>query len=339
MRWASARMPWRMRTSRSSGAARRNSRRRRRITVTPHCARRLDALDQLVTGDISVVVLHLIIAQAANGLVLGFVFVLIAIGLSVGVLVTNSLVVLEAILGRLERLGDPMKAARIGAREVAVAVLASAATNAVVLFPLAAMPTKVGRFIGPLAMTMFWMTVVSLFISFTLTPMLCSRLLKKSFGEKRGLISLAERGFNRGFQAVVSGYRWLLGGLRRRYLAALVVLGAVGLLVHSLWVAQRIGTGAFADPDLGQIFVRLEFPTHYNLQQTAALVRDAERRLRVAGSSTHRVRALLGPRAFDDVVGVVGEGARDDAVRSTVSAPSQKIDGFSAATAGKPRVT
>ncbi len=225
---------------------------------------------------------------------------LIAIGLSVGVLVTNSLVVLEAILGRLERLGDPMKAARIGAREVAVAVLASAATNAVVLFPLAAMPTKVGRFIGPLAMTMFWMTVVSLFISFTLTPMLCSRLLKKSFGEKRGLISLAERGFNRGFQAVVSGYRWLLGGLRRRYLAALVVLGAVGLLVHSLWVAQRIGTGAFADPDLGQIFVRLEFPTHYNLQQTAALVRDAERRLRDLPelrnllSTVGKVEAILG---------------------------------------------
>jgi len=99
---------------------------------------------------------------------------LIAIGMSVGILVTNSIVVLEAIVKRLDATGDSKEAARLGAKEAFVAVLASAGTNVVVLFPLAVMKTRIGLFIGPLAMTMFIMTVVSLFISFTLTPMLCS---------------------------------------------------------------------------------------------------------------------------------------------------------------------
>ena len=89
---------------------------------------------------------------------------LIAIGMSVGILVTNSIVVLEAIDKRLGELGDPKEASRLGAKEAFIAVLASAGTNVVVLFPLSIMSSKMGMFIGPLAMTMFIMTVVSLFI-------------------------------------------------------------------------------------------------------------------------------------------------------------------------------
>ena len=103
---------------------------------------------------------------------------LISIGLSVGILVTNSIVVLEAIVKRLEATGDPKEAARIGASEAAIAILASVCTNLVVLFPIAMMGSKIGMFLKPLALTMVIMTVVSLFISFTLTPMLCSLFLK-----------------------------------------------------------------------------------------------------------------------------------------------------------------
>ncbi len=110
---------------------------------------------------------------------------LIAIGMSVGILVTNSIVVLEAIVKRLDATGDPREASRLGAKEAFVAVLASAGTNVVVLFPLATMNSKVGMFIGPLAMTMFIMTVVSLFVSFTLTPLLCALILKPRDGESR----------------------------------------------------------------------------------------------------------------------------------------------------------
>ena len=67
---------------------------------------------------------------------------LIAIGMSVGILVTNSIVVLEAIVKRLDETGDPKEASRLGAKEAFIAVLASAGTNVVVLFPLAIMKTQ-----------------------------------------------------------------------------------------------------------------------------------------------------------------------------------------------------
>ena len=103
---------------------------------------------------------------------------LIAIGMSVGILVTNSIVVLESIAKHLVKTGNPKEAARKGAGEAGIAVLASAGTNVVVLFPMAMMGSLIGLWIRPFALTMLIMTVVSLFISFTLTPILCSLLLR-----------------------------------------------------------------------------------------------------------------------------------------------------------------
>ncbi len=104
---------------------------------------------------------------------MGFTFntlTLLSIGLSVGVLVTNSIVVLEAISSRLDETGDPKASSRLGAKETFIAVLASAGTNVVVLFPLSVMGSQVGVFIKSFALSMVIMTIVSLFISFTLTP-------------------------------------------------------------------------------------------------------------------------------------------------------------------------
>jgi len=226
---------------------------------------------------------------------------LIAIGMSVGVLVTNSIVVLEAILSRLDESGDPKAASRLGAAEAFVAVLASAGTNVVVLFPLAVMPTKVGMFIGPLALTMFIMTVVSLGISFTLTPLLCSLVLRPRREDARGLLATMERAWNRGFDRTVNGYRRMLQFTeRRRWAAALVVLGTIGLLVHAAWLAGRLGTSAFAESDRGQVYVRLEFPTWYSLAQTSQRGADAEARLKDLPELEHvlatvgKAEAMLG---------------------------------------------
>jgi len=88
---------------------------------------------------------------------------LLSMGLSVGILVTNSIVVIESIVSGLNAGLPPKEAARVGSKEVFVAVLASASTNMVVLFPLAVMKTMVGLFIGPFVWTMLIVTVVSLF--------------------------------------------------------------------------------------------------------------------------------------------------------------------------------
>ncbi len=206
---------------------------------------------------------------------------LLALGMSVGILVTNSIVVLEAIVKRLDESGDPKKAAEQGANEVGIAVLASAGTNVVVLFPIAAMGGMVGLFIRPFALTMLIMTVVSLFISFTLTPILCSILLKPKDEKRRSVLGLMERGWNWGFGRIVSAYRAVLHVCERhRSVAALVLAAVVGLFAHSLYVGKDLGSSFAEDADRGEIYVKLEFPTRYDLAQTAARVVAMEEALK-----------------------------------------------------------
>ena len=226
---------------------------------------------------------------------------LIAIGMSVGILVTNSIVVLEAIDKRLGELGDPKEASRLGAKEAFIAVLASAGTNVVVLFPLSIMSSKMGMFIGPLAMTMFIMTVVSLFISFTLTPMLCSLLLKPREADSRSLLARMERGWNWGFDRLVAAYRWCLEFTEHhRWAAVLVLFAVIGMFVHSLQMAGTLGSSAFAEIDMARVYLRLEFPTRYSLDETVGRVLEAESRMRDLPELKHilttvgKVEAILG---------------------------------------------
>ncbi|MBA3031150.1 MAG: efflux RND transporter permease subunit [Desulfobacteraceae bacterium] len=206
---------------------------------------------------------------------------LISIGLSIGILVTNSIVVLEAIVKRLGETGDPKEAARVGAKEVTVAVMASAGTNIVVLFPIGMMGSVVGLFMKPLAWTMLIMTAVSLFISFTLTPLLCSLLLKPGKDSKTGILLRMETGFNRRLAGVVDIYRRILSFNEHHRSAALGVLaGTLLLFILSLSLSGVVGFSFFQDPDQGQIFVKLEYPTGYDLARTEKRVRDVEERLK-----------------------------------------------------------
>jgi hydrophobic/amphiphilic exporter-1 (mainly G- bacteria), HAE1 family len=191
---------------------------------------------------------------------------LIAIGMSVGILVTNSIVVLEAITKRLARTGDPKESARLGAKEVTIAVLASAGTNIVVLFPIATMGTKISMFVRPLAWSMLIMTAVSLFISFTLTPLLCSIMLKPVAGDRKGLLARMEAGFNRLLDWIIGGYRRVLGFNERHRWAALgVLLITFLMLVHAMSLTGAIGFDMFSNPDKATLYVKLEYPTDYDL--------------------------------------------------------------------------
>ncbi|MBN2398696.1 MAG: efflux RND transporter permease subunit [Deltaproteobacteria bacterium] len=205
---------------------------------------------------------------------------LLAIGMSVGILVTNSIVVLEAIVKRLEETGDPKAASRLGAKEAFIAVLASAGTNCVVLFPLTTMDTLFGRFIASFALTMVILTVVSLFISFTLTPLLCSILLRRQNADSDTPLIRMERWWNRGFDRVIRGYRAVLCfNERHRWMAVLFIFVALLALVHALLLAPKLGSTTASEPDKGEVNMKIEFPTHYNLGQTVRRTKEMERRL------------------------------------------------------------
>jgi HAE1 family hydrophobic/amphiphilic exporter-1 len=228
---------------------------------------------------------------------------LIAIGMSVGILVTNSIVVLEAIVKRLDKTGNAKEASRIGTHEAFIAVLASAGTNIVVLFPVAMIGSIIGLFMKPLALSMLIMTAVSLFISFTLTPILCSLLLKprQSAGQK-SLIDNMEARFNRLLSSTINGYRSLLSFNERHRIAALAVLGLVMILfVHSLSLVQKVGFGFFSNPDQGQLFVKLEYPTWYDLDKTAGRLKTVEKKLSDLAELKHTLSSI------GKVEGIIGQ--------------------------------
>jgi hydrophobic/amphiphilic exporter-1 (mainly G- bacteria), HAE1 family len=106
------------------------------------------------------------------------VMTLMALGITVGILVTNTIVVLENIYRHLDTGQQPEEAAARGTSEVAVAVAASTLTNVVVFTPIAFMEGIVGQFFYAFGLTVVFATIFSILMSFTLAPLLASRLLR-----------------------------------------------------------------------------------------------------------------------------------------------------------------
>ena len=208
------------------------------------------------------------------------IMTLLSLGCSVGVLVTNSIVVIENIFKHLKNKKDLKTAAAEGTGEVIAAVSASALTNVVVFVPVMMMTTRIGSMMVPFAGVMVAATLVSLFVSFTLTPILASVLLKEDTGEKKKLSLLDKL-----FIPWDIGYDWLC-----RVFAASVkwtagnpfkVLFAMLLISLAVWkfIIPQVGLSFLPYCDQGEIRIKFEFPTSYNLETTEKLIREAERRL------------------------------------------------------------
>lgn len=206
------------------------------------------------------------------------IMTLLSLGCSVGVLVTNSIVVIENIFKHLDR-GETIKvAAERGTDEVIAAVSASALTNVVVFVPVMMMTTRIGTMMVPFAGVMVAATLVSLFISFTLTPILSCVLLK----QKKG----AEAGQTTGFLAKLftpwdRGYDWLCRKFDRsiewtaRHPKSLILAVLALSAAVFFWVVPQVGLSFLPFCDQGEIRVKFEFPTNYNLETTDRLIREA----------------------------------------------------------------
>lgn len=205
-------------------------------------------------------------------------FTLLALGTSVGTLVTNSIVVIESIARRLAEGDDPKQAADRGTAEVALPVFASAMTNVVVFGPIAAMSSLVGRFLIPFAVTMTIATLVSLFVSFTLTPILAAQLLRRETAEAEQN-NLFARIWNRGYSAVAGWFGRSLDAVCRHGL--LTVLAALALFLFALlYIAPRVGMTFVPEDDQAEFIIKLEYPTDYSLESTLRRTLQVEKRIR-----------------------------------------------------------
>lgn len=205
------------------------------------------------------------------------VMTLMGLSVSVGVLVANSVVVIENIF-RYKELGyDNKEASLKGTSEVVVAVLASTLTNLVVFLPIANISSIMGQFLRNLALSATFATIFSLVFSFTLTPMLASLLLPKT--NKKNKISDK---FDRMFKSWDEFYRRLLrGALQNVFTNIAIIFSSIVILIASFWfIGSSLGFEFSPTQDNGQIKVDVELPNGVNLNETAKTLNEIENRIK-----------------------------------------------------------
>ena len=190
----------------------------------------------VITGiTLPISVISSFIVMNAMGMTLN-VMTLMALSLAIGLLIDDAIVVRENIVRHLELGKDHMEASRFGTSEIGLAVFATTMSILAVFVPVAYMRGIVGKFFFPFGITVSFAVLVSLFVSFTLDPMLSSRWHDPSIhnrGKRTGLARWLER-FNNWFDRTADKYRatiaWALQH-RRTVMISAGIAFVLGLLV------------------------------------------------------------------------------------------------------------
>jgi len=154
---------------------------------------------------------------------------LLALVLAIGLVVDDAIVVLENIYRHIEEGEDPFSASIKGAKEVGFAVVAMTLTLAAVYAPLAFTPGRTGRLFIEFALALAGAVIVSGFIALTLSPMMCSQLLRHNPNPW-----FFDRWMEKVLTALSKGYEWLLRKILRQRWIVLLVMAGVGLAIWSI---------------------------------------------------------------------------------------------------------
>lgn len=195
---------------------------------------------------------------------------LLALVLAIGLVVDDAIVMLENIFRHIEEGLAPFQAALRGAREVGFAVVAMTLTLAAVYAPLAFTPGRTGRLFVEFALTLAGAVIVSGFTALTLTPMMCSKLLRHNPSPNR---------FDRMMEAVLVwltgryevALRWVLG---RRWVVLLVMVAAAG---GSWWLFATAKSELAPIEDRGVILATVNAPDGSTMDYTQRYMRAIER--------------------------------------------------------------
>jgi HAE1 family hydrophobic/amphiphilic exporter-1 len=207
---------------------------------------------------------------------LGFslnILTLLALSLSVGILIDDAIVVLENIFRHMEEGMPRREAAEFATSEIGLAVMATTFSIVAVFVPVAFMEGLMGRFFYEFGLTVAGAVLISLFVSFTLTPMLSSRFV--AIPEHHGRLF---RGIERFLGRLDHGYRSLLAwSLRHR---PSVVVIALLTFATSIVMVRFIGAEFVPQADESQFNVIVRTPTGSSLYSTDAVVQRVEEILR-----------------------------------------------------------
>lgn len=203
---------------------------------------------------------------------------LLALSLSVGLLIDDAIVVIENIYRHMQQGASPMEAAKVATSEIGLAVMATTFTIVAVFVPIAFTPGLVGRFFYQFGITVSIAVLVSLFVAFTLTPMLSSRWLSEADEKLSNKGSVLRKGlyyFNHFFQVLSDKYRkaiaWSLGH------RLIVVIVSLAFFLLSFVLMRFLGTAFVPKMDQGQFLVTINAAPGSSLQQTSSICLAVEK--------------------------------------------------------------
>jgi multidrug efflux pump len=202
---------------------------------------------------------------------------LMALTISTGFVVDDAIVVTENIIREIELGIPPLEAARKGAAQIGFTIVSITASLLAVFVPILLMGGIVGRLFREFAVTLSVAVTMSALVSLTVTPMMCSRVLRREGHVAHGrLYRVSEAAFDGALHFYERGLKW---ALHHRTTMLLVTLGTVALSVFLFAIVPK---GLFPNQDTGLLMVSTEaaqdisYPAMFELQKKVNQVFDEE---------------------------------------------------------------
>jgi len=202
---------------------------------------------------------------------------LVAMSLVIGILVDDSIVVLENIYRHMEMGKERRKAALDGRNEINYTALSITLVDVVVFLPLAVISSMISGLLRQFALVVVFSTLLSLFVSFTITPLLASRMAKHEHYRTGSLLDRITQWFEHGLESFTEGYaRIIAWSLRHK---VIVITGATVLFFASVSLVATgfIGTEFISMGDRGEVIIQIELPKNATIEQTNQVTLKAEK--------------------------------------------------------------
>jgi HAE1 family hydrophobic/amphiphilic exporter-1 len=201
---------------------------------------------------------------------------LMALALVIGILVDDSIVVLENIHRHQENGEEPVQAAINGRSEIGFAAIAITLVDVVVFLPISLIGGMVGKIFSEFGITIVVSTLLSLFVSFTLTPLLASRWMRIIEHVKGGWMQKITDGLEAWQNRLGERYRKILAwSLDHR--RTIVTISTILLLISIAFIPLGlIGTEFLSDPDRGDFAVNIDLPLGTTIEKTDQAIKKIE---------------------------------------------------------------
>jgi len=197
------------------------------------------------------------------------------LALAVGMLVDNSIVVLENIFRHRKEGQNIIESSDSGSKEVSTAIIASTLTTVSVFFPVLFVPGIAGVLFNDMAVTICFSLFCSLLVALTLIPLLCSRFLKLKKDQRKSLLGRISGIFDSGLQRFAAVYSFALKGCLNHRKTTLAITFVI--FVGSLMLAPRMGIDFFPRMDQAHFEIQMERAPGTSLKSTEATFRLVEK--------------------------------------------------------------